>query len=251
MLEKFEKGFLKIIQNEQDLAALFQIKGELDFCYEQLQQKLEQEIKEAQKVVVVSEKLKEIRKIQESKENHQMPPIAGIAPITGSVLSDLFTLIERNDASVSALILNARDYADFRKFSRDVMDLESNAILLKNGIRATLWGAFVIVDKKQPSGKVLALSDSYAGVSYSAELLIPERINPSNISEPLEKVNGVDNSPESLEKVSSVGLSTNVSQDPSLWVKNGCCPKCGESGKLDSGGGATCSTHGFYQMQIM
>jgi len=34
------------------------------------------------------------------------------------------------------------------------------------------------------------------------------------------------------------------------WVKDGCCPQCGECGRLDPCGGAECSKHGFYQMEL-
>jgi len=36
-----------------------------------------------------------------------------------------------------------------------------------------------------------------------------------------------------------------------LWQYEGNCPHCGETGRLDPCGGAACSKHGFYQMQIL
>jgi hypothetical protein len=35
------------------------------------------------------------------------------------------------------------------------------------------------------------------------------------------------------------------------WIKDGCCPECGQCGRLDPAGGAMCSKHGFYQMEII
>jgi hypothetical protein len=50
--------------------------------------------------------------------------------------------------------MNARDYADLRKFGRDILDIESQATLLKTGLMATLWGAQIIVSRLVPVGTV-------------------------------------------------------------------------------------------------
>lgn len=34
-------------------------------------------------------------------------------------------------------------------------------------------------------------------------------------------------------------------------MRLGLCPQCGECGKLDAAGGAICSTHGVYALQIV
>jgi len=77
-----------------------------------------------------------------------------IAPITGAVLADAFSLIERHDLRVARVYMNARDYADIRKFGRDILDIESQATLLKTGLQATLWGAQVITSRLVPVGTV-------------------------------------------------------------------------------------------------
>jgi hypothetical protein len=41
-----------------------------------------------------------------------------------------------------------------------------------------------------------------------------------------------------------------TSQVP-LWKYEGRCLKCGELGRLDTAGGASCSTHGFYTLEIV
>jgi len=77
-----------------------------------------------------------------------------IAPISGAVLADGFSLIERHDLRVARVYMNARDYADIRKFGRDILDIESQATLLKTGLQATLWGAQVITSRLVPVGTV-------------------------------------------------------------------------------------------------
>jgi len=82
------------------------------------------------------------------------PDIPVIAPITGAVLADAFSLIERHDLRVARVYMNARDYADLRKFGRDILDIEAQATLLKTGLMATLWGAQVITSRLVPVGTV-------------------------------------------------------------------------------------------------
>jgi len=82
------------------------------------------------------------------------PDIPVVAPISGAVLADAFALIERHDLRVARVFMNARDYADIRKFGRDILDVESQAALLKTGLQATLWGAQVITSRLVPAGTV-------------------------------------------------------------------------------------------------
>lgn len=82
------------------------------------------------------------------------PDIPVVAPISGAVLADAFALIERHDLRVARVYMNARDYADLRKFGRDILDIESQATLLKTGLMATLWGAQVITSRLVPFGTV-------------------------------------------------------------------------------------------------
>ena len=82
------------------------------------------------------------------------PDIPVVAPISGAVLADAFALIERHDLRVARVYMNARDYADIRKFGRDILDIESQATLLKTGLQATLWGAQVITSRIVPAGTV-------------------------------------------------------------------------------------------------
>ena len=77
-----------------------------------------------------------------------------IAPISGAVLADAFSLIERHDLRVARVFMNARDYADIRKFGRDILDIESQATLLKTGLMGTIYGAQIITSRLVPVGTV-------------------------------------------------------------------------------------------------
>tara|TARA_R110002153_G_scaffold82744_4_gene208619 strand:- start:572 stop:1441 length:870 start_codon:yes stop_codon:yes gene_type:complete len=85
---------------------------------------------------------------------NQNPDIPVVAPVTGAVLADAFALIERHDLRVARIFMNARDYADLRKFGRDILDIESQRDLLKTGLMATLWGAQIITSRIVPVGTV-------------------------------------------------------------------------------------------------
>ena len=82
------------------------------------------------------------------------PDIPVVAPLSGAVLADAFALIERHDLRVARVYMNARDYADLRKFGRDILDIETQATLLKTGLMATLWGAQVVTSRLVPVGTV-------------------------------------------------------------------------------------------------
>ena len=82
------------------------------------------------------------------------PDIPVVAPLSGAALADAFSLIERHDLRVARVYMNARDYADIRKFGRDILDIESQATLLKTGLQATLWGAQLITSRLVPVGTV-------------------------------------------------------------------------------------------------
>jgi len=82
------------------------------------------------------------------------PDVPVIAPVNGAVLADAFALIERHDLRVARVYMNARDYADVRKFGRDILDIESQATLLKTGLQATLWGAQIITSRLVPVGTI-------------------------------------------------------------------------------------------------
>ena len=85
---------------------------------------------------------------------NQNADIPVVAPLNGAVLADAYSLIERHDLRVARVFMNARVYADIRKFGRDILDIESQAALLKTGLQATLWGAQLITSRLVPVGTV-------------------------------------------------------------------------------------------------
>jgi hypothetical protein len=87
------------------------------------------------------------------------PDVAVVAPISPSVLADAFAEIERNDLRVARIYMNATDYADIRKFGRDILDIESQATLLKTGLQAVLWGAQIITSRLVPVGFVYVCAE--------------------------------------------------------------------------------------------
>ena len=74
--------------------------------------------------------------------------------LTSSALADGFSAIERNDIRVATIFCNAKDYSDLRKWDRDVLDPDSQAQLLKTGIRSGVWGAQLITSRVVPEGTV-------------------------------------------------------------------------------------------------
>jgi hypothetical protein len=82
-----------------------------------------------------------------------------IAPVSSAVFADAFAEIERHDLRVARIFMNARDYADLRKFGREILDIESQATLLRTGLQSTLWGAQVIVSRLVPTGFVYVATE--------------------------------------------------------------------------------------------
>lgn len=82
------------------------------------------------------------------------PDIAVVAPITPSVMADAFAEVERHDLRVARIFMNPTDYADVRKWGRDILDMESQQILLDTGLMARLWGAQIITSRLVPVGYV-------------------------------------------------------------------------------------------------
>ncbi len=82
------------------------------------------------------------------------PDIPVVAPISPDILADAFAEIEYHDLRVARVYMNAKDYADIRKLGRDVLDIESQAVLWKTGMMSTAWNAQFIVSRIVPVGVV-------------------------------------------------------------------------------------------------
>jgi len=87
------------------------------------------------------------------------PDVPVTAPISASAFADAFAEIELHDLRVARVFMNARDYADIRKFGRDILDIETQATLLKTGLMATIWGAQIIVSRLVPIGTVYVCAE--------------------------------------------------------------------------------------------
>ena len=81
------------------------------------------------------------------------------APLTPSNLADAFARIETHDLRVARIFCNALDYTDIRKWGRDVLDVETQATLLKTGLMATVWGAQIIVTRKVAPGYIYVCAE--------------------------------------------------------------------------------------------
>lgn len=81
------------------------------------------------------------------------------APLTPTALADAFARIETHDLRVARVFMNALDYSDVRKWGRDVLDIETQASLLKTGLMATVWGAQIIVTRKVAPGYIYVCAE--------------------------------------------------------------------------------------------
>lgn len=68
-------------------------------------------------------------------------------------------MIEKDDLRVEAVLMNAVTYADVRKWGSNVIDIRMLREELIKGWMASIWGAYIIVNKKVPNGVVLVTSE--------------------------------------------------------------------------------------------
>lgn len=108
------------------------------------------------------------------------PDIPVAAPISPAVLADAFAEIETHDLRVARVYMNAIDYADIRKFGRDVLDIESQATLWKSGMMATGWNAQFIVSRLVPRGIVYCCCEPemFGRIPVRTELTVLSADNP-------------------------------------------------------------------------
>lgn len=110
------------------------------------------------------------------------PAIAVTGNLTANALADAFAAIERSDIRVATVFLNAKDYADLRKWDRDTLDIERQAVLLKTGLMATLWGAKLIVSRIVPEGTVYCCGEAefFGRMPVRTELTVLSADDPKN-----------------------------------------------------------------------
>jgi len=108
--------------------------------------------------------------------------IAIAAPLTPAALADAFANIERWDLRVARIFMNAKDYTDIRKFGRDILDIETQAVLLKTGLMAYIWGAQIIVSRIVPPGTVYVCAEPefFGRMPVRTELTVLSADDPKN-----------------------------------------------------------------------
>jgi hypothetical protein len=108
--------------------------------------------------------------------------VAAVAPLTPADLADAFARVERHDLRVARVFANALDYSDIRKWGRDVLDIESQAALLKTGLMATIWGAQIIVSRRVPTGYVYVCAEPefFGRIPVRTELSVLSADDPKN-----------------------------------------------------------------------
>lgn len=76
------------------------------------------------------------------------------APLGADSLADAFANIEEHGLRVARVFMNGRDYADLRKFDRDVIDPETQQALFRTGYVGKIYGAQIIRSRVITAGTV-------------------------------------------------------------------------------------------------
>lgn len=108
----------------------------MEFLYEELEEKTYKEFIETLKIKII---------LKSPLLNKAIP-----------FLADGFAEI---NLRVNEVLMNARTYAHYRKLGRDILDIETNAEKLKQGIMGYIWGATIIIREKIPENIILILSE--------------------------------------------------------------------------------------------
>lgn len=103
--------------------------------------------------------LPEVPHLTASDSDHEVRVVAGdplfiARPLSSSCLADGFGRVERYDARVYVVFMNAVCLADLRKWGRDTIDFTTQTELLKQGVHAHLWGAHIVTRRDQPVNEV-------------------------------------------------------------------------------------------------
>ena len=108
------------------------------------------------------------------------PDIPVVAPLSPSIFADAFAQIEQHDLRVARLFFNALDYADLRKFNRDIMDIEGQRELRLTGLMGTLYGAQIITSRLVPAGTVYLCCEPemFGRIPVRQELTVLSADNP-------------------------------------------------------------------------
>lgn len=81
-------------------------------------------------------------------------PIGTAAPVAPAIFSDGIARVERWNLRVARMFMNATEFADIRKFGRDVLDFETMQTLLRTGLQGVVYGAQVITSERVQAGRI-------------------------------------------------------------------------------------------------
>lgn len=100
--------------------------------------------------------------------------IAVTGNLTSGALIDAFGNIEQHDLRVSTIFMNAKDFADLRRFDRDTLDPITQGELLHTGYMANLYGAKIIVSRIVPAGTVYICAEPefFGRIAVRTELTV-------------------------------------------------------------------------------
>ena len=109
------------------------------------------------------------------------PDISVVAPVSPSAFAEAFAAIEHHDLRVARVYMNALDYADIRKWGRDILDMGAQANLLNTGLQSVLWGAQIITSRLVPAGFVYicAEAENFGRIPVRSELSVLSADNPT------------------------------------------------------------------------
>ena len=100
--------------------------------------------------------------------------IAVTGNLTSGAIIDAFGNIEQHDLRVSTIFMNAKDFADLRRFDRDTLDPITQGELLHPGYMANLYGAKIIVSRIVPVGTVYICAEPefFGRIAVRTELTV-------------------------------------------------------------------------------
>jgi hypothetical protein len=87
-----------------------------------------------------------------------------------------------DEVGFEAVVADPGRHLFARQKGRDVLDIESQATLLKTGLMATIWGAQIIVSRRVPTGRmyVCAEPEFFGRIPVRTELSVLSADDPKN-----------------------------------------------------------------------
>jgi hypothetical protein len=96
------------------------------------------------------------------------------APLGADAIADAIGLIEEHGLRAARIFINGRDYADVRKFDRDVIDQETQQSLFRTGVVGKIYNCQVIRSRVVPVGTVYVCGEReyYGRMPVRTELAV-------------------------------------------------------------------------------